>query len=144
MPLSFQILLIDDDEDDELLIKAAWESVYPVCNLTWVGSENQMQQLISEQRYYPDLIFLSWHVNQPYGSDQLTTLKSSPVYRRIPVVVITSLPFKQAIREIYQTGANSVIGKPENFQEWVNIARVVGGYWLNESVKLTTRSNTRR
>jgi hypothetical protein len=39
MPLTFQILLIDDDADDQLLIKAAWEKIYPVCNLTWISHD---------------------------------------------------------------------------------------------------------
>lgn len=141
MPRTFQILLIDDHENDPLLLRAAWESAYPICNLTWAGTESQLQQIIDQPHYRPDLIFLSWHADYPYGLEQVKRLKSSPTYRQIPLIVLIDVAWQDS-KEIYQAGANSVIVKPEKPEAWANLASNVGSYWLNESVKLTTRSNS--
>lgn len=141
MPLTFQILLIDDDADDQLLIKAAWEKIYPVCNLTWISHESQLQQLAQESAYCPDLIFLSWAMGYVPGKEQLANLKESPRYRQIPLVLLTPIQTQQAVREAYDAGANTVIVKPNTISGWVEMAKIVGNYWLHSSVKLTTRRN---
>jgi CheY-like chemotaxis protein len=142
MPLTFQILLIDDDDDDQLLIKAAWEKVYPVCNLTWISHQRKLEPLVGESGYCPDLLFLSWDMANIRGKEQLRALKESPIYRKIPIILLTELPAKEAIWEGYDAGASTVIVKPTKMHEWEEMAKIVGAYWLNGAVKLTTRHNT--
>jgi len=141
MPLTFQILLIDDDADDQLLIKAAWEKVYPVCNLTWISHESKLQHLAEDRNYCPDLIFISWDISNILGKEQLRALKESPLYRKIPIILLIQLPTEKSVKEAYDAGASTVIVKPDSLPDWVEMAKLVGNYWLHGAVKLTTRRN---
>jgi CheY-like chemotaxis protein len=65
------------------------------------------------------------------GRQALREIKADPVLRRIPVVILTTSKADADIANLYDLGANSFITKPVQFEDLVNVIRLVGQYWFN-------------
>ena len=63
------------------------------------------------------------------GYEFLILVKAIPHLALIPIVVLTTSQFDQDLIQSYTLGANSCITKPGDFEQLVEIARAVGGYW---------------
>ena len=57
--------------------------------------------------------------------------------RRIPIVVLTTSKSEEDILRTYNLGVNSFITKPVTFDKLVELAQVIGKYWI-EIVALPT------
>ncbi|UII26260.1 response regulator [Fulvivirga maritima] len=78
----------------------------------------------------PKLILLDLKLPKVSGLEVLTELKKSPIFREIPVVILTSSNEDNDIRKAYQLGANSYIVKPVNFTKFTDTIKQLGLYWL--------------
>ena len=64
------------------------------------------------------------------GLEVLRRIKGDPRTRAIPVVVLTSSREERDIVESYQLGVNSYIVKPVDFDQFMEVVRQLGFYWL--------------
>lgn len=78
----------------------------------------------------PKLILLDLKLPKINGIEVLRRIKSDPRTRDIPVVVMTSSRQDQDLKECYQLGVNSYLVKPVNFDQFTEVIRQVGFYWL--------------
>ena len=60
----------------------------------------------------------------------LRRIKSDPVTKFIPVVILTSSKEERDLVRGYDLGVNSYIQKPVDFDQFRNIVGQVGLYWL--------------
>jgi CheY-like chemotaxis protein len=83
----------------------------------------------------PRVILLDIKLPKIDGLQVLRRLKSDPHTRCIPVVILTSSRQERDIIECYELGVNSYIAKPVDFDQFSEIVRQLGVYWLriNES-----------
>jgi len=70
-------------------------------------------------------------VNMPKvgGLEVLRKLKSHPVFRTIPVVMLTTSSVSQDVQTAYEYGANSYIVKPVDFDKFMEVAAQIELYW---------------
>ena len=82
----------------------------------------------------PAVILLDINLPKVNGLEVLQRLKSHPVYRRIPVVVLTSSRENSDLKTAYDLGVNSYIEKPVSFNKFIEVAEHIELYWclLNE------------
>lgn len=78
----------------------------------------------------PKLVLLDLKLPKVDGLEVLRQLKSDLRTRMIPIVVLTSSNDEHDIIASYELGVNSYIVKPVNFDQFVEAARILGGYWL--------------
>lgn len=79
---------------------------------------------------YPDLIILDLNVPRIHGSDILSEIKSTPVLKRTPVVVLTSSSAETDIVKSYELGANCYVGKPLDFSSFQDIIASLENFWF--------------
>lgn len=77
----------------------------------------------------PAVILLDLNLPRVNGLTVLETLKSKPLTRRVPVVVLTTSKEDRDILAAYELGANSYIVKPVEFEAFMEVARQIKLYW---------------
>jgi CheY-like chemotaxis protein len=77
----------------------------------------------------PAVILLDLKMPKVGGLEVLRTLKSHPVCRTIPVVILTASSEDSDIRTAYDLGANSYIVKPVDFDKFMEVAAQIELYW---------------
>jgi chemotaxis family two-component system response regulator Rcp1 len=130
------ILLIEDNEGDVRLIQEAFRDSKIKNKFTVVNDgENAMEYLYKQGKYAesprPDLIFLDLNLPQKSGLEILEEIKSSPELKRIPVVILTTSSTDENIQKSYGLFANCYITKPADFNQFVNVVKVIEEFWSN-------------
>jgi CheY-like chemotaxis protein len=82
----------------------------------------------------PVVIFLDIKMPKVDGVEVLRQIKSDPMLRVIPVVMVTSSREQQDLLRSYQLGVNAYVVKPIDFDQFVHAIQELGLYWavLNE------------
>lgn len=78
----------------------------------------------------PRLILLDLKLPKVDGLEVLRQLKADPRTQLIPVVILTSSKEERDLVQGYRLGVNSYIVKPVDFDEFIEVARSLGIYWL--------------
>jgi CheY-like chemotaxis protein len=135
---TINILMADDDPDDRILMKEALEENNLPSNIDFVedGKElldylHRRGQFAKKETFKPGLILLDLNMPKMDGREALRLIKSDPLLRRIPVVVLTTSKAEEDVFKTYDLGVNSFICKPVKFEELVQITKEIGVYWFS-------------
>jgi len=101
-------LLVDDSSTNNMLIKSYFEEE----NYTVLTAEDGPTALDILNSEMPDLILLDIMMPGMDGYQVLTKIKSNPVTRRIPVIVVSAKDKKADITKAFELGAIDYITKP--------------------------------
>lgn len=140
-----KILMADDDAEDRILTKEAFEESYLLNDLEFVEDGQELMDYLNKEGKYanvenhtlPGLILLDLNMPRKDGREALREIKSHPVFRKIPVIILTTSKAHQDIIRTYDLGVNCFITKPVSFQELIEVTRALGRFWL-EIVELPT------
>jgi CheY-like chemotaxis protein len=137
-----RVLLVDDSANDVELTLDAFRTVR-LANPVDVARSGQeaLDRLFGRtvrpdggREPLPDLILLDLKMPRIDGLEVLRQLKSTPVLRRIPVVILTSSREEGDRAMSYETGANSYLVKPVSFDGMLEVVRKIEDYWLTINV----------
>lgn len=134
----YNLLIVEDDLDDQLLLKLAFADDSINYKLLFVSSVDEFIESIPLWPVTPDLILLD--INMPIlnGFEALTFLKSSPLYRQIPVIMLTTSEVDSDIDRAYELGASGYITKPDTHTGLLKIAEHIRMFWFGVA-KIPTR-----
>lgn len=132
------ILMADDDAEDCLLTKKAMEKAHLVNRLEFVRDGEELMDYLHRRGQYerlqgeplPGLILLDLNMPKKDGRQALQEIKSHPVLKEIPVVVLTTSKDEADVHKSYGLGANSFISKPVTLPEMVKIMETLDQYWF--------------
>jgi CheY-like chemotaxis protein len=147
-PKTFIVLVAEDDPDDCLLVREAWQENHLPSEIRFVSDGEELMDYLKRRGPYsgpawsprPDLILLDLNMPRKDGREALKEIKSDPALRQIPVVVLTTSESEEDIARTYDLGVNSFIVKPVSFEKVVDLMRMIHTYWF-EVVKLARSSN---
>jgi len=136
-----RILLVEDSmQDAELVIEALGE-----CKLTNTvvhlrdGAEaldylHRRGPYSERETGLPAVVMLDLKMPKVDGLEVLQSMKSDPVLKVVPVVIMTSSREERDLHESYRFGVNAYVVKPVQFHEFVEAIRRLGLFWaiLNE------------
>ena len=132
-----EILMVEDSAEDEMLAMHAFKR-HNLVNKVFVvrdGAE-ALEYLFCTGAYAdrlvenPKVILLDLKLPLIDGIEVLRQLRSDPRTHLIPVVVLTSSSEERDIVETYSLGVNSYIVKPVDFEQFNEVAKHLGFYWL--------------
>jgi len=134
------ILLVEDDENDILITKRAFERYSLANELHVVRDGEEALDFIYKRGEYaesplpdPGLILLDINMPRMNGIEVLRQLKGDPAKRAIPVVMLTTSRREQDMIESYSLGVNSYIVKPVDFAKFLEAITTINLYWsLNQ------------
>lgn len=136
------ILLIEDSEQDEILtIRALQKNKVKNEIIVARDGAEAIDYLFNSQHesyleHLPQLILLDLKIPKIDGLEVLKEIRNNPRTKIVPVVVLTTSKEEQDVISSYQLGANSYVRKPVDFQEFSEVVKNLGTYWLlvNEQV----------
>ncbi|MBL1278150.1 MAG: response regulator [Ectothiorhodospiraceae bacterium] len=142
------ILLVEDNPDDEALTLRALKK-NNLLNKVVVARDGQeaIDYLFAEGKYSdrdanqtPALVLLDLQLPKIDGFGVLKRLRSNPLTKFLPVVILTSSAEQEDVLSGYGLGANSFVRKPVDFEQFVETVGQVGPYWLllNENPETVT------
>jgi two-component system response regulator len=133
-----EILLIEDDAADvELALHALRENKLVNHIQVLRDGEEALEYLFSPlgaarlaSGRTPKLILLDLKLPKVDGIEVLRRVKSDPLTKFIPVVILTSSKEERDLVRSYDLGVNSYIQKPVDFDQFRKLVIQVGLYWL--------------
>jgi len=133
------IFHVDDDEDDLLIFREVLEFLGADVNYLpfKTGEEFRLRLGLNDggrqlsRAEVPGLIILDINMPKVSGLDLLCELKSHPLYRLIPVLMLTTSASPEDITQAYQTQAASYIRKPSSFSSWQDTVQQIIRYWYH-------------
>lgn len=132
-----EILLVEDNPNDVKLTLHAFKRHKIVNRVHVVRDGAEALDFLFGRGIYgaqrptaPRVVLLDLKLPKIDGLEVLRQIKADPVTRVIPVVVLTSSAEERDIVESYQLGVNSYIVKPVDFEQFSEVARLLGLYWL--------------
>ena len=78
----------------------------------------------------PKLVLLDLKLPKVDGLQVLKTVKGDPRTKTIPIVIMTSSREERDMVESYNSGVNSYIQKPVDFEQFRNTIKTRGMYWM--------------
>jgi CheY-like chemotaxis protein len=135
---SIIMMYAEDDPEDRMLLKDAWEESDLSNELHFVeDGEALMDYLFRRGKYaelsgqpLPGLILLDLNMPKKDGREALGEIKADPNLRRIPIVVLTTSREEEDIRRSYDMGVSGFIIKPVTFESLCEIIKGVNKYWF--------------
>ena len=128
------ILIAEDNEDDILLIREAFEEVNMVNRITVVrDGEEALAYLRGEgpfsQSPLAGMVLLDINMPKKTGLEVLTEIKADIRFRPLPVVMLTVSDRDEDIIRSFEQGACSYIRKPVTFTRFIAVVKEFEMYW---------------
>ncbi|MDY6824869.1 MAG: response regulator [Thermodesulfobacteriota bacterium] len=132
------VLMADDDPDDCMLVREAFDECRIGCNLRFVDDGPSLLDYLYQRNPYddpadsprPHLILLDLNMPKKDGREILKVIKKNKVFSAIPVVVLTTSMEEADVMLAYKSGAASYVIKPGDFEGLTDFVRRLGDYWL--------------
>jgi CheY-like chemotaxis protein len=131
-----RILLVEDNaKDSELTLAALSES--HVANDIVVARDGveALDYLHARGRFagrepgLPAVMLLDIKMPRMDGLEVLRHMKQDPVFKTIPVVMLTSSREEPDLAQSYALGVNAYVVKPVDFQQFFDAVKQVGAFW---------------
>ena len=132
------ILIADDDLEDQMLVRDAWEKSRLYNHLRFVDDGEQLMDYLYRRGAFadpidsprPGIILLDLNMPKKDGREAMEEIKNDPDLRRIPIVVLTSSKAEEDIICSYNLGVSGFITKPVTFDGLVEAIKALGRYWI--------------
>jgi len=138
MNSSVDILLVEDNQDDiDLALHALRQGKLANSIFVVRDGEEALDFLFCRaafsQRSFdfpPKLVLLDLKLPKVDGLQVLKEAKGDPRTKTIPIVIMTSSKEERDMVESYNSGVNSYIQKPVDFDQFRNTVKTLGMYWM--------------
>jgi CheY-like chemotaxis protein len=133
------ILQVEDEANEVFLLQSAFRDA-GIATPVHVATDGQMAiDYLSGlggfadrvKHPLPELVLLDLKLPRRSGREVLEWIRAQPGLRKIVVIVFTSALYVGDVSLAYELGANSFIIKPKDFSEYLNVARLLKGWWLH-------------
>jgi CheY-like chemotaxis protein len=118
------LIIADDDEDDQMLLKEAIQEYSDSIEFTIISDGKQLMNFLNKNKA-PDLILLD--LNMPYknGTECLMEIRATETLQHIPVVILSTSRNIRDIELCFNFGANLFFTKPCSFQSLKALVRSI-------------------
>ena len=138
MRTSLTIIIAEDDPDDRLLLKDAFDESRVSNPLVFVNDGEELMDYLHRRGSYenlpedvlPGIILLDLNMPKKDGPTALKEIKDSKAFQHIPVVILTTSKADEDIVRTYGLGGSSFITKPVTFEGLCDVVKTLKHYWF--------------
>ncbi|MGF2735738.1 response regulator [Marinobacter sp. DUT-1] len=133
------VVVADDDPDDCLMIREAFEDQCADCTLCFVHDGEELMDFLRGQHpdregqvcAVPDLLLLDLNMPLKDGRQSLQEIKSDPRLQVLPTVIMTTSSDQDDRDFCQQRGANDYIVKPRKYSDLLDVVESLTKQWIN-------------
>ena len=137
-PVPIKILIADDDSEDSMMIKEAFQEGHLANNISFVEDGEELMDYLQHKGKYsdpssaplPGLILLDLNMPRKDGREALQEIKADVKLKSIPVVILTTSKAEEDVLRSYNLGVNSFITKPVTFAALCEVVQTIEKYWF--------------
>jgi CheY-like chemotaxis protein len=132
----FPILLVEDNAVDVDLTLRAFRRRKLANPVTVVRDGEEALDYVHRRGAFaddapiPGLVLLDLRLPKVDGVDVLEAMKRHPVFRTVPVVVLTTSAEDRDVRRSYELGAAGYVVKPVEFEKFLEVVERIDLYWV--------------
>lgn len=131
-----EILLIEDNPGDIRLTQEALRTARRPNRIRVAEDGVEAMAILRREGNYahtplPDLILLDLNLPRKDGRDVLREIKTDPVLKRIPVIILTTSQSQPDVTMAYDLHANCYITKPVDFERFQAAVKAIENFWLS-------------
>ena len=135
MEKNAEILLVEDNPADVDLTRESLDEARILSDLHVAKDGVEAMRFLRREEPFeeaptPDLVLLDLNLPRKDGREVLRECKEDDQLKKIPVVVLTSSEAESDVMRAYDLHANSYVVKPVDLDQFVEIMRRIGGFWL--------------
>jgi CheY-like chemotaxis protein len=136
------ILLVEDNPADiQITRRALRDSSIPVDLIVVRDGQEAVDYLLRQGTHAasaawrkPDLILLDLNLPRLTGREVLQRVRTTELLRLVPVVVLSTSSRQEDVEDLYASGANTYIEKPQDFGRFVEVLQTIQRYWLDAAL----------
>jgi len=133
---SHSVLLVEDDSNDQLLLRRALLQVAPRLHLRMITDGHSAIEHLSAFQgsaaaqgvRKPFLVLLDVHLPRKSGWEVLRWMRGQAAFSQVPVLVWTSLPNTEGAAKARELDAQHYFSKPRDLAGYLEIAAVILKY----------------
>ncbi|MGI9404776.1 MAG: response regulator, partial [Hyphomicrobiaceae bacterium] len=130
------ILIAEDDPDDRMFMREAFGESDFNHDIAFVENGEELLSYLNGEGDYagrktPGLILLDLNMPKMDGRTALLHIKANPLFRRIPVIILTTSRADDDIEKTYDLGVSSYISKPSSAEGLKEVIATLNNYWSN-------------
>lgn len=138
------ILLVEDNHDEAELTIRSLRKIDSHSKLIHIDDGAEALDFIFARNKYsgrnagqsPKMILLDLKLPKVNGLEILKQVKANASTKKTPVVLLTSSREERDIEDGYESGANSYVVKPNNFDSYTKAISELGHYWMQLNTHL--------
>lgn len=137
MNTNITIIIAEDDEGHAYLIKRNLKKAGIANSIIHFKDGEEVLNFFSNKKndthFIPEngyIILLDIKMPKIDGTEVLETMKSDPVLRKIPIVMITTTDAPAEVELCHSLGCNSYIVKPIDYEKFIDVVKKLG-YFLS-------------
>jgi len=129
------VLLVEDDPGDVVIAQEALRASRLSSRLFVVPDGVEALRYLRREDGYadaerPDLILLDLNLPRKSGHEVLAEVKSDPLLRKIPIVVLTTSTATEDVELSYDLHANVFVSKPVDFDHFTAVVKKIDDFFL--------------
>ncbi len=140
-PEPLSILVAEDNAIDRMLLHEVFEELDFKVRLIFVGDGQELLDYLRERSVsvngesarLPTLVLMDLNMPRMKGIDALIELRADDSLRVLPVIALSTSNSPKQIAQAYACGVNAYLIKPEQFDDFVELLKTFGSFWLTKA-----------
>ncbi len=128
-----KIVLVEDNPDHAELVLRSINNFVPRETIKYFNDGEAAFNYFTDdcaKGEKPDLVLLDLRLPKVDGIEILKQIKDCDLTNAIPVVILTTSESPRDIKKAYEMCANAYVVKPESYEEYEEMVKGMGGFWL--------------
>lgn len=129
------ILLVEDNAADLRLAQEVLKETEIAHELLIARDGEEAMRILRREGVFanalrPDLVLLDLNLPRKHGREVLAEIKTDPLLKAIPVLILSTSNAEADVRFCYEAHANCFLTKPVSIDEFGHLAALIRDFWF--------------